>query len=700
MIIELAMAGMSVGYWLRRRRRPSTASLHRTQTKKQTISTTRLLQDVRSTLLSTEKDQLMLELDPELAQARKQSGIAVKKKMQLSIGALGIAVFASFYPLLLPLGAAAVIYLSRDNYKLIRKDFKRGHYLSFYLVSAIMNLGLIISGHLILAALNGVVFGFLARIINQLEEVSQDRLVHAFNNLPAKVWVMQGDIEIQVDFDNLKIGDRVIINAGEVVPVDGRVVDGMGQVDQQILTGESQPVDKEADDEVFASTLLIAGRLTVTITTAGDKSVVTQITQVLQKTDQYKDTLILRGRKIGDRFVPVKLGLSAVALGTLGSNAALAVLAANLGNGLSTMGPMVVLTYLQLLARQNILVKDGRIFESLREVDTIIFDKTGTLTEEQPILCQIHALNGFTKREVLTLAATAEYRQPHPIARAIVARAEAEQLDLPIVDEASYEIGYGISVTLGSNIVRVGSARFLQHENIELPEIAELILRQAGEKGHSLIYVAVNNQLAGALEMQPTIRPEAKALVQALKRRNMDIYIISGDHEIPTRCLAQQLGIEHYFAATLPENKANLVQQLRDQGRFVCFVGDGINDAIALKTAQVSISLKGASAAATDTAQIIFMDGTLQHLIPLFELVDEFENTMRRATAIGFIPGALTILGIFFFHLGVVASLSILYLNISLGISNTLWPMIKHQLPQPEVDVENADKEDSPQASL
>ena len=313
MIIELAIAGMSAGYWLKRRRKPYPSSLQRKPPKQQTISAKRLLQDARSAVMSTEKEQLMLELDPELAQARKRTGIAVKKKMRLSLGALGIAVLASFYPLLLPVGAAAVIYLSRDNYKLIRNDFKRGHYLSFYLVSAIMNIGLIVSGHLILAALNGVVFGFLARIINQLEEVSQDRLVDAFNNLPAKIWVMQDGIEIQVDFDTVKVGDRVIINAGEVVPVDGRVINGIGQVDQHILTGESQPVDKEVDDEVFASTLLIAGRLTVEVITAGDKTVVTKITQVLHQTDQYKDTLILRGRKIGDRFVPVKLCLSAIA---------------------------------------------------------------------------------------------------------------------------------------------------------------------------------------------------------------------------------------------------------------------------------------------------------------------------------------------------------------------------------------------------
>ena len=234
-------------------------------------------------------------------------------------------------------------------------------------------------------------------------------------------------------------------------------------------------------------------------------------------------------------------------------------------------------------------------------------------------------------------------------------------------------------MTIEKQLVRVGSARFLQHEGIEFPQLVDAIQQQAEEVGHSLVYVGVDNQLAGILEMQPTIRSEAKDMVQALRQRGLNVYIISGDHAAPTRRLAEKLGVEHYFAETLPENKADLVQQLRDEGRFVCFVGDGINDAIALKAAQVSISLKGASTAATDTAQIIFMDGTLQRLLPLFELVDEYEHTMRRATVLGFTPGIFTIVGIFFWHFGVTISLFILYLNICLGISNTFWPIVRHQ---------------------
>ncbi len=688
MLLELTLLGAGAGYWWQRNQRRQPAGSAAPLDAQQPLNIRRLWQDIRSATQFADKDQLLMDIDPEFRQSREQARRAGRRQTHLSLGALGITGLAVFWPVFFPLGVVAILYLSRENYRLIWRDFKRGHYLSFYLVSSMMSLGMIATSHLILSAINGLVFGFLARITNQLEDTAQSRLIDIFSRYPEQVWVVRDGIEIQVDFHTLRAGDQMIVNAGEVIPVDGHVTGGIGQVDQHTLTGESQPVDKESGDEVFASTLLLTGRLEVEVVTAGDRTVATRLTRALSQTRHYKDAMILRGRKTGDRFIPVKLGLAGLALPMLGANAAMAVMWANLGNGLGTMGSMTVMVYLQLLARQHILVKDGRVFESLRKIDTLVFDKTGTLTQEQPSIGQLHVLNDFTEQEVLRLAAAAEYRQPHPIARAIVAHARTRNIDLPTLEEASYEVGFGIKVILKGRTIRVGSARFLQHENMTFPAAVAAIQRRAEADSHSLVYVGVDDQLAGILEMQPTLRPEARHIVRVLQQRGLDIYIISGDHEAPTRRLAEQLGIKHYFAETLPENKADLVQQLRDEGRFVGFVGDGINDAIALKTAQVSFSLKGASSVATNTAQIIFMDGTLQHVLPLFELVDEFEATMRRAMLLGFTPGMLTVAGVFFWHFGVLASLFVLYLNVCLDLGNTIWPMLKQQRarPTPEDD--------------
>lgn len=664
----------------------------------QTVNIKRLLGDIKAALSPTTRQQLQMSLDPVTQQDREQQQLESKKTMRLSLGAIGSALLATSYPIFTPITIVAVFYLLREPFKLVWKDFKNGHYLSLYLIGLIMILGMLATGHLILATVAGFMEGFFARIINQLEDSSQERLVNVFSAHPEQVWVIKDDVEIQVDFHDLQIGDHIRVNAGEVIPVDGKIVKGLGQVDQHILTGESQPANKESGDEVFASTLLLSGRLTVEVTIMGKDTIASKISQTLNETKSYKDTVILRGRKIADQFIPVKLGLAAATVPLLGPNAGIAIMWADLGGGLGISGSMSVMTYLQILAQQQILIKDGRVFESLQSVDTVIFDKTGTLTQEEPTLGKLHATNDFTEREVLRLAAAAEFRQPHPIARAILARAEEEGLDLPILEESSYEVGYGIKVTIEGRMIRVGSSRFLQREGIELPKSIMPIQQQAETVSHSLIYVGIDDQLAGILEMQPTIRPEAKEMIQALKQRGLDIYIISGDHQSPTRHMAKELGIDHYFAEILPEHKANLVQQLRDEGRFVCFVGDGINDAIALKTAQVSISLKGASTAATDTAQIIFMDGTLKNLLPLFEMVDEFEGTMQRNKVVAFAPGILTISGVFFLHFGIATSMLILYSSIFGELLNIFWPLAKHQEQLPDVLWEDNEKKNGQKA--
>ena len=351
----------------------------------------------------------------------------------------------------------------------------------------------------------------------------------------------------------------------------------------------------------------------------------------------------------------------------------------DLGSNAGTASPLVILSYLQILARQNVLVKDGHVFDLLREVDTIVFDKTGTLTVEQPTIGSIHTFSDYRENDVLTYAAAAEHHQKHPIAKAILAKAEEEGLLIPELDEASYEVGYGIKVVIDGNLVRVGSVRFLIREGIELPASIQSLQERAESESHSLIYVSINDQLAGIFEVHPTLRPEAQDIIKSLKKRGFNLYIISGDHQAPTRHMAENLGIDHYFAETLPENKANLVQKLRDEGRFVCFIGDGINDAIALKTAQVSISIKGASSAATDVAQVILMDGTLKSLDALFRIADEYEGIINRNLVGSFGLGAFNILGVYLSNFRVATSMGLFYIGIVLALGNSLWPLIKYQ---------------------
>jgi Cu2+-exporting ATPase len=224
----------------------------------------------------------------------------------------------------------------------------------------------------------------------------------------------------------------------------------------------------------------------------------------------------------------------------------------------------------------------------------------------------------------------------------------------------------------------VGSERFMALEAVSMPAEAKALQTSKHQDGFSLVYVAVDNKIGGSIELRPTVRPEAKQIIDGLKQRHMELYIISGDHEKPTQHLARSLGIEHYFAETLPEDKASLISQLQQEGKSVCFVGDGINDSIALKKANVSISLRGASTIATDTAQIVLMDESLNQLPHLFDLALELDANMRDNFMASVVPGIICISGVYFLHFGVLAANLIYFIGLTAGVANAMSPWLDH----------------------
>jgi len=684
MLVELALCSAATTYYLAKRKKNTASKLVSAQAPEKTLESTtfsskKLLHDFKSAIFGDEREQLQLALNPEIKAEVEKRKKEENRSLVLYSSMAGLAFLGAVYPTFRLLGIGAVLYLARNTFFSIWRDAQKGHISGVYITSAALSLGLIATGRLALAAFTSLVGRSMVELVERVEENSQKHLVNVFSGHATYVWLEKEGVEIQTEFVKIKKGDCVIVNAGETIPVDGIIQSGLASIDQHILTGESQPVELASGDKVFAATLLLSGRITILVETAGEDTVAANIGNVLNNTKNYKDTLMLRGKKIADSLILIELGVSVLTLATFGPTAALAILYSGLGLRMMMYGPLSVLNYLQVFSQQGILIKDGRVLELLREVDTIVFDKTGTLTLEQPSIGKIHTLGGYDENTLLGYAAAAEYRQLHPIAKAIVEKAQERSLSLSIPEEASYEVGYGIKVELGGKVIRVGSARFMLREEIALPTVINDIQQHAEALGHSLIYIGIDDNLGGVLEMQPSIRPEAHQLVQSLQQRGLKVYIISGDHEQPTRNIAEQLGVDHYFAETLPENKANLVKQLREQGKFVCFVGDGINDAIALKSAQLSISLKGASSAATDTAQIIFMDGTLASLSQLFQLSDEFEDTMRSNLMLSIIPGVTNIGGVYLLHFGLATSMSIFYGSSLVGLANSMLPLAKHQ---------------------
>lgn len=635
--------------------------------------------ELRAALRGDERERLARDLNADSAEPSGERAYTGPTNTAVAAGAVGLGLLAPVSPWFYVAGSAAVVYLALALIGVIAADLRRGRLLTAQTVTLMLVVGMLLSGHLVAAAIGALGAGLVSKLILRAESASQGRLIDVFSARPQSVWVAHNGVESQVPFAALKPGDIVVVHAGEVIPVDGTVAEGAASVDQHLLTGESQPVDRGPGEPVLAATLVCAGRIGVRVETAGEATVAAGIGRLLEHTRGYSDTLVLRGRRIADRLTPVELAAGLGTMALLGPTAGLGVLWSGLGYRMIALAPISVLNYLQVLSRAGILIKDGRVLEALRDVDTLVFDKTGTLTLEQPTLCRVHRFGDLDQDALLRLAAGAEHRQTHPVAHAILEQARARGLVPAVPDDASYQVGFGIRVRIEGRLVRVGSLRFMRREGLAPPAKAETVEEGARERGHSLVCIGVDDTVAGLLELAPSIRPEARALIDWLHGRGVRTCIISGDHQAPTREVASQLGVDDYFANTLPEHKADHIRRLRDEGRFVCFIGDGINDAVALKSAQVSISLKGASSAATDTAQVIFMDGTLAPMRTLFETCDALERTMRGNLALSIAPGLINIAGIYLLHFTLPVSMALFYAGTAAGLANSILPLARHQ---------------------
>ena len=469
-------------------------------------------------------------------------------------------------------------------------------------------------------------------MVKKTQDNSKRLLLNAFGKQPRYVWLYREGVEVQIALDRLEPSDVIVVNTGEVVPVDGIIVQGMAVIDQHALTGESTPAEKGVGDRVFAATLMVAGKVLVQVEKSGNETASAKISQILNDTAGYKLSSQHKGERLADKAVIPTLAVGAVGMAAMGPGGAVAVLNSDFGTGIRMAAPLAMLSSLALCANKGILVKDGRALELMNEVDTVLFDKTGTLTRERPEVGRIIASQGFSQDQILQFAAAAEKKFHHPIALAILHKAQEFGIDLPPTDDTQYKVGYGITVAVEGHTIRVGSKRFMDLEGVALTPEVESALEKAHREGHTIVMVSVDGRLGGALELHAAVRPEVRQIVQGLRDRGINhIAIISGDHEAPTRKLAESLGMDRYFAQVLPADKADYVVKLQKEGRKVCFVGDGINDSIALKQANVSISLRGASSIATDTAHIVFLEEGLSKLCDLRDISRDLDRNVRRS---------------------------------------------------------------------
>ena len=622
----------------------------------------------------SKKNKTLVDITQQANNRKKQILTRNLVLMGVSLGVM-IAVFPLFPPIQF-LAIPIILYASKPVLQKSLDKLKQG-IIGADILNLLSILGCLLFGFYFLGLFALFIYSIAQRAITKVHEDSHSNLVDVFQQIPKSVWIIVDDVELHIPFQEIKVGDIVVVHAGEVIPADGIVTTGFASVDQQILTGEARPVDKGVEDQVFASTTVLSGQIFIQVEKAGEETTVAKVGQVLNNMVSFKSAKELRAERLADKTALPTLIAGGIAFPVLGTSGALAVLGSHFTNKMRMIASLSILNYLNIASKNGILIKDGRALEWLEQVDTIIFDKTGTLTEDQPTVGIIHSSTDYSENEVLRYAVAAEYKQTHPIAKAIIQEAENQNLRIPTIDETEYQIGYGLTVQVENKTVRVGSKRFMEMVNIPIPSKLQEVEQVCYQEGHSLIMVAINEQLIGAIELLPTIRPEAKAVIQQLRQlpQIKATYIISGDHEMPTRRLAKTLGIDHYFAETLPENKAKIIEQLQQKGKFICYIGDGINDAIALKQSQVSISLRGASTVATDSAQIILLDKGLQHLNMLFDIAKTYNRNMDVTLALVVTPTFVGIGGAYLLGLGFGSTVFLSLFALLSGTSSAMFPV-------------------------
>lgn len=552
---------------------------------------------------------------------------------------------------------------------------------------------------LFLASLNYLLIVLSREMVKRVKRVSKKRLTAFCSEVPANAWVIRDGVEIEVAVDSLRKGELIAVAAGQAIPVDGRVEDGNGSVDQRMMTGEAVPAEKLAGDDVFASTLVLSGRLVIAVERAGAETTVAQIEHVLNNTVNYRARSDLWAESVVDRSVIPTICLSGLCFPILGAVGAWSILLLHPKHKTAGAASLSIMTHFRHATRRGILIKTGLALEALKGVDTFVFDKTGTLTLETSRVAEVHLSGTMPSKEVVRFAAAVEIRQDHPVAKALVAKARELELELPSVSGQVVSMGFGVRARIEERLIRVGSHRFLRQEGLKIPDCHEEQLIQQAERGRSAVFIAVDGEVVGMIELEPVLRPGAREAISGLKQRGIrEIRILSGDQPSAVAALAREVGIAVEFShgGVLPQEKASFIRRLQTEGRTVCFVGDGLNDGIALKEAAVSISLRGASSLALDSAQILLMGGSLGVLPELIDLARSYERNMKHCFFTVFMPHFFGLGGVLFLGYGLLSSILLANLGLLCGLflaANPTLPRSGFSLRQTDNGLEAADRQ-------
>ena len=477
---------------------------------------------------------------------------------------------------------------------------------------------------------------FLLNLGSLLEEwtrkKSLDDLARSMALNVDKVWVRSQGTEVLVPLTKVRSGDEVVVRSGNMIPLDGTVLEGEAMVNQAALTGESMPVRKTEGSTLYAGTVVEEGECVFIAKAEGGSNRYDKIVAMIEESEKLKSSTENRALVLADKLVPWCLGATVVTyLLTRNATRAISCLMVDFSCALKLSMPLAVLSAMRECGSYHITVKGGKYLEALSQADTIVFDKTGTLTRATPQVVEVVPFSGCNEREVLQLAACLEEHFPHSMANAVVRAAKERGIfHEEMHSEVEYIVAHGIASRVGGERVVIGSHHFVfEDEKCTIPT-AEQQKFDALKPAYSHLYMAASGQLVGVICISDPLRPEAAAVLNGLRALGIrNTVMMTGDSERTAAAIAKQVGVDRFFAEVLPEDKANFVQQAKAEGHTVVMIGDGINDSPALSAADIGIAINSGAAIAREIADVTIKADSLEELVALKAIANSLQKRVH-----------------------------------------------------------------------
>ncbi|MFZ5944895.1 MAG: heavy metal translocating P-type ATPase [Bacillota bacterium] len=463
----------------------------------------------------------------------------------------------------------------------------------------------------------------LGKLLEAIAKGKTSEAIKKLMGLQAKTArVIREGKEYDIPIEEVEVGELIVVRPGEKVPVDGIIREGYSALDESMLTGESIPVDKKAGDQVIGATINKHGTFKFEATKVGRDTALAQIIKVVEDAQGSKAPIQRMADIISSYFVPAVIVIAVITIGVwyfvvepgnftraLINFTAVLVIACPCALGLAT--PTSIMVGTGKGAENGILIKGGEHLENAHKLDTVVLDKTGTITKGKPEVTDIYSINALAENDILRIAAITEKGSEHPLGEAIVIKGKEVFGELPDPDEFTAIPGHGVEAVVDGKKVLLGTRKLMRERKISIEQIEEK-MSEFEDQGKTAMLMAVDNSIAAIIAVADTIKETSLEAIKALKDMNIDVVMITGDNKRTARAIAEQVGITHVLAEVLPEDKANEVAKLKAQGKKVGMVGDGINDAPALATADVGMAIGTGTDVAMEAADITLMSGDLR----------------------------------------------------------------------------------------